>query len=764
MAPERTVAAEPKPAADSILGSAAPTFTREGLLAGNHARRAGTLLYAIENRSALLATRSRSAMARFETERTVAEREQAFFGALAEGRTPPRKPRIQDINRYALGWADLVPADPGLRAAVLRRIQDKYGLPSQAGEIRRVLTADAPALIEAYQRQNGVALGAPSAAPMPWRERLAWLRTSAAVRLESLPPFWLAYALTLTETVGGGILALPIALAEFGPVGAALLLLFFGIVNTITVAALVEAITRNGNMRYGNAFFGRLVGDYLGRPGNMLAMPALFALDAVGFLVSLVGFGITIGGVTGLPVAACAGALFLVVMAILWRGSLDATVALAVAVGLVNMGLIIALSVLSLAFARPDALSAGITIPSLDAGALELIFGVALIAFFGHTSAGHSAKVVLARDPGGKHLLAGNIAAMLSALALYVLFVFAVTGAVGSDALTGFNGTALTPLAKRVGPVVDVLGTLYVLLGVGLASIYGSLGLFNQTREILDGISARFASPTGSADRVTAYLLASSPLIAIFVIVVVLLGSGSISFTEPLSLVGTLVCPLLGGVFPVLLFVAARRRGERLPSRPIPLLGHPVVAIAVGAIFVSALAAFGLVIWTDPAPRFAAGIVTAAILVIIAVSVRRGAFRARTVVEYRVESGPPQLGIVSVVSQGRAQRADVVFTETTGPRAVTDSIAMTPMPGHVRNIRVRLPDGVAREVLLWVHAIAADGSSRPSAATAHLDGAAADATPSPATGGFKQLQLPAGTGGGSLTIAIGPGLPEAHVS
>ena len=393
-----------------------PIFSRESVLGGMPARRASTLLYAIENRSALLTARSRSAMARFETERSLADREQLFLGALAEGRTPPLRPTIQDIDRHAGSWADLVPADPSLRAAIAKRLVDKYGLPSQAQGIRKALGAGDPAVEAAYARQaDGASLAGAGRVPLRTRERLRWMRASVAARLESLPPFWLAYALTLTETVGGGILALPIALAAFGPLGATAVLVFFGIVNTLTVAALVEAITRNGNMRYGNAFFGRLIGDYLGRPGNLVAMPALFALDAVGFCVALVGFGITIGGVTGLPAAVCASLLFGVTLVILWRGSLDATVALAVAVGLLNLLLIVVLSLLALTHAQPAGSGPGTTFV-LDASVLNLIFGVALVAYFGHTSAGHAAKVVLARDPGGRHLLAGNVAAMVTAM------------------------------------------------------------------------------------------------------------------------------------------------------------------------------------------------------------------------------------------------------------------------------------------------------------------------------------------------------------
>src|SRR5262249_39332853 len=107
---------------------------------------------------------------------------------------------------------------------------------------------------------------------------------------------------------------------------------------------------------------------------------------------------------------------------------------------------------------------------SLDAGFLELIFGVALVAFFGHTSAGHAAKVVLAKDPSGRHLLAGNVAAMLTAMCVYVVFVIAVTGAVGSSVVSGHTGPALPPVAKGCGRGVDIGGTVYVTRAVGLAT------------------------------------------------------------------------------------------------------------------------------------------------------------------------------------------------------------------------------------------------------------------------------------------------------
>jgi hypothetical protein len=61
---------------------------------------------------------------------------------------------------------------------------------------------------------------------------------------------------------------------------------------------------------------------------------------------------------------------------------------------------------------------------------------------------------------------------------LYILWVIAVNGAIAPQTLVGFSGPALTPLARQVGPTVNVLGTILVILAMGMASIHFSLALF----------------------------------------------------------------------------------------------------------------------------------------------------------------------------------------------------------------------------------------------------------------------------------------------
>ena len=85
-------------------------------------------------------------------------------------------------------------------------------------------------------------------------------------------------------------------------------------------------------------------------------MPVRCALGAASFVVCLVGVGTTFGAATGIPVVACAAALFTVNVVILWRDSLDVTVALAVALGFVSLVLIVTISII--AFAHPAATGA----------------------------------------------------------------------------------------------------------------------------------------------------------------------------------------------------------------------------------------------------------------------------------------------------------------------------------------------------------------------------------------------------------------------
>lgn len=685
-------------------------LSRDDLLGGLPARRASTLLFAIESRTAALVARSRRAMATYLTERSSAERERAFLDALAQGRDLRIQPTIQDLERYASRWADLVPADPGIRAALARMLGAKYPLPERrTPALRRALGLGDAAVHEEFRRLHGEPIAAIYAPDIPWRERLRWARSGLAHRLESLPPFWTAFALTLTETVGAGVLALPIAMAGIGPLGGVAVILVLGLVNVLTIAAVAEAVARNGNMRYGHAFFGRLVRDYLGRPGLWILTPSLLILNVVILLVYYVGLSTTLADATGIPPEAWTALVFLVGLAMLRRESLDATVASALVIGATSIGLILLLALLAL----PAVTGANLrhaAIPFVggepwDASVLQLIFGVVLLAFFGHTSTGNCAAVVLRADPSGRAFIRGSAAAIAAAAALYCLWVLAVNGAVSAETLAAESGTALVPLAAEIGPSIHIVGSIFVILAMGMASIHYSLGLFNQAREWLpaprlatdrlDGWRSVSARPGGR------FVFGMLPVATVFVIVESLLLTDRESFVDPIGFLGAITASLFGGVFPVLMVVASRRKGDIALGSFWRIVGHPAVAAAVATLFLAGLLLHGLVLWDAPYQRVAALLAVAATLAMIVATRRRGAFRRRAVVEIRVEPASPEPATVNVVAVGNPVAAAVRWPDA--------GVAST---SGFSWVELSLPDLPVAELRVWAHRIDPAGTSR----------------------------------------------------
>jgi amino acid permease/DNA-binding Lrp family transcriptional regulator len=327
------------------------------------------------------------------------------------------------------------------------------------------------------------------------RERLRWARAAAGARFGSLPPFWTAFALTLTGTVGGGVFALPIALAGVGPIPGVILLVLFGALNVLTVAWLAQGAARSASVRYANAYFGRLVGEFLGGTAEVIASVAVTAVCVATLLAFYVGLAATLGHATPIPPALWMVVLFALQLFFLSRSSLSPTIVSAIATGAVNVALIVALGVLGLAHASAANLL-HMNLPFLggrpfDASLLRLIFGVVLIAYFGHFSAVNCAQVVLRRDPGGRALVWGSAAGMATVVVLYAGWVVAVNGAVDRAVLVGQSGTAIGPLAERVGPVAHVIGSVFVVLAMGMASIHLSLALFNLVRDRLPRLRGR---------------------------------------------------------------------------------------------------------------------------------------------------------------------------------------------------------------------------------------------------------------------------------
>ena len=670
-------------------------FSRDAIMGGWSARHATTLLFAIESRTAKLVASRQRAVPIVLSQRAAREREHEFLEALAQGRDPAARVSIQDLERHAPEWAELVPHDPAMRAGLAHLLGGKYPIPAAATpRLRMALGLDAGAVREAYQRRYGSSLDDIFAPRVRLVDRLRWATSGIAAWLDGLPVFWLAFVLTLI--IGAVNLALPIAVAGVGALPGIAMIVILGVINLVTIVAMVEVVTRSGAIRHGNAFIGTVVADYLGGTASALLSALLTAFSFGILLIFYVGISTTLADATGLPAALWMLVLFGVGLYFLTRGSLNATVASAIVITAVNVALLLALSAMAFSEFRIEHLtyvnlpwSEGNTFAPILLGALV---GVILDIYAAHILVAIFGKMLLDRDPGGRSVVRGHAAGIGFAMLLNVVWVLAVSGAIAPEVLARQTSTVVVPLADVVGPQVRVLGAIFVILSMGLGLIQFSLALFNLARE---RVGERFAW-AGSRGR---FFLSLAPVVAVLVVAEWMVLTGTGSFTGILGFLGVMVHSLMSGIFPMLLVVASRRKGELLPGVSYHALGHPLIVGVVYLLSVANLFVHGLVIWDEPLLQAGGLLVGVVMLVVTALMVRRGAFASRVVVELRRDPRDDGRTMVAVTSGGRPMDA-VIHLD----------------PATQGAIGIDLPAGRAKEMKVWGYAITPEGTSARHAA------------------------------------------------
>ncbi|MFN8489934.1 MAG: hypothetical protein U0350_20275 [Caldilineaceae bacterium] len=721
-------------------------ISREEVLSGmtgRSSKQASALLVLIENRTAYLAALSQQAMDEFLTEEAAQAHTKVFLDALALGRAAPISPPIQALEHYAPQWATLVAENPNIRAIVAHLLSQKYQFTAPATpNLRAALGLDMPAVQAAYQRLYNQPLATIFTAQTTTAEQLRWTWTSIGAWLENLPPFWTAFALTLTSTVGSSVLALPIALAGVGPLAGVALLVVLGLVNVLTIAFMAETFTRTASIRYGKSFIGRVVTGYLGHAGAVILSLGTFLYCVLSLFAYYIGFSTTMAAATHLPAMVWVLLLFVVGLYYVRRESLSATVASALVIGAINIGLILLLSLLALRRAQPANLLY-INLPWLngrpfDRGILRLTLGVVLGVYASHLSVSNCARVVLQRDASGRSLMRGATAALLTAIVLFCIWVVAVNGAIPPALLAQETGTALVPLAKQVGPLVHIIGAIYVFLGIGMISIHSSLGLFNLTREWLP-------RPQLGALRLNKQvhtLLLLTPMFFVFGMTEWLLFTGIGSFTQINSLRGALVAPLLTGIFPVLLIVASRAKGEIVPGVVYRWLGKRWLVTSIYLLFMASIFIHGLVIWTDPLQRTIALITGVLLLGVTLWIVWRGAFQWRVVVELRKNENSGGQSAFAVVAGGQPMPTAVQLTYRTGVQQLQAASAEIQRFPALQAVSFHLLTAGAKELKVWAHQVTSAGESVGlNCALSVLDGPTSKAITLPPTSGQVLLPL-----------------------
>jgi amino acid permease len=734
-------------------------ISREELLGGQLApgRRANALLFAIENRTAQLVTLSQESTELYLTKKAVEDREAVFLDALAAGRDLPVRPTIQDIERNAPHWADLVSdIDPPLRAALAHAVGKKYNFPRESvPQLRKVLGLDEEAVRRAYERFYQEPLSSIYVTRITGSDRVRWFRSGMAARLESLPPFWVALGVTIP--VGSGLLALPIAVAEIGPTMAILLLILFGLLNALTAAALAESVARGGTTRFGLGYLGQLVSEYLGDASSVVLTVVMAANSFLVLIIFYLGFADTFQGATHLPATWWILCLFGVGIYFLSRKSLNTTVASTLVVTTLNIALLIIIPLFALPYVQPANLVYGripfVSGQPFDPADLRLIFGVMLSNYFCHLLVANYGRVILRRDPSARSWIWGVIAAIGITTLISCLWVILVNGALSPQVLANYTGTALTALASQVGPVVNWLGSISVILSLGMASIHISLGLLFLVEERLPG------SLQGRLGRRGYFLLTISPVIIAFLAAEWLTITGKGSFAGLLGFVDAFSLPLVAGVFPVLLLVVTRRKGDFVPGLVLRILGHPVVLSVTYIFFVGGIFVYGLFIFESILERAITLLVGVVVIAATVVILRRGALNGRLVVELREDQTLEGTNLITLTSNGQQATAQVCLVDANAQRFVRDVTGQAPLACEARLVSLQLPAGGSRELKAWVHRMAPEHRSEPLGAclSVRYDGRSQEADLAQSNG---QIILPIDGDTCALEIALAEPLRE----
>jgi hypothetical protein len=209
------------------------------------------------------------------------------------------------------------------------------------------------------------------------------------------------------------------------------------------------------------------------------------------------------------------------------------------------------------------------------------------------------------------------------------------------------------------------------------------------------------------------FFLGAGPTAAAFLLAEWQLLTGSGSFTELLGVIGAVVVPLLGGVFPVLLLVASRQKGERVPGVIYRFLGNPLLLVGIYVLFLISIFVHGLVIWEDPVQRAGALLVGTMVIGMTIAVILRGAFARRLTVELREDQSEGEQALFSVTAAGRPAVANVRLKYPEGEECYDAAAGEIPDFSSLRqaSFRAELSAGATTQLKVWAHKVTPEGDS-----------------------------------------------------
>ena len=303
----------------------------------------------------------------------------------------------------------------------------------------------------------------------------------------SRSPMLGVFAVAVIAIVGGGVLALPMALYPFGPLLAGGLVVALGLVNIFTIGALATGISRSNAISSGRGRLISLTSEHLGRRAAAVSSSIATLYPGLAVLAYTLGVAATMPSLLGGSSAVWLVALGGVVMVVTLFQARQLFFASATVVSIINLTVLAIMIILIATRVEMSALTAAPDISGAGglAAALGLVFGTILFSFFGHSALFVVAQPALRADPSGQALRRGAMLAMLIATVINSVWVMACLAVIPAEDYATETGTGLGLLTDAIGPEMRVLGLIFLILAPGLGAVSSSFQLSGAIDERL---------------------------------------------------------------------------------------------------------------------------------------------------------------------------------------------------------------------------------------------------------------------------------------
>jgi hypothetical protein len=191
-----------------------------------------------------------------------------------------------------------------------------------------------------------------------------------------------------------------------------------------------------------------------------------------------------------------------------------------------------------------------------------------------------------------------------------------------------------------------------------------------------------------------------------------LLLTNARSFSEIYSIQGVLAL-LLACIFPVLLLVASRRKGDLVPGVVLRVLGHPIVLSGIYLLTLAGILLHGLVIWEHPLEQTTALVAIVLTLGLTGVMLRQGAFPPRIVVELRWNRREGDQAKLRIIARGAPLASAIRLGYPSQEQHLYGATAEIGAFAALSDVLLTFPAAQARELKVWAHQIDLDGASTP---------------------------------------------------